>query len=124
MAEIAGIEVVGGRMRTSIHVDHPPCARAAAGEHQNALGFGQLINQKAERSVELARAAGSDAANVRISFVLRPAPFLPVSPPKPESQYPVWPGGALSSGWPSGQRGVGPEGGFCFAAPRPPRPFN
>jgi hypothetical protein len=34
------------------------------------------LNQKSERNVELARAAGSDAADVRVSFVLRPTPFF------------------------------------------------
>ena len=38
--------------------------------------------------------------------------FLPVNEPVPASQYPICPGGALRSGWPSGQRGVGAEGGL------------
>jgi hypothetical protein len=47
-------------------------------------------------------------------------PFLPVKPPVPEFQNPVFPGAAASIGCPSGHRGVGADGGLTPLA-RPVR---
>src|SRR5258708_3359311 len=59
-------EVIGCRMRPAIHIDHSPRSRAAAGEHQHSLGFGEFIKLQSVRRVELSRAARRYAARMRI----------------------------------------------------------
>src|ERR1041384_6956563 len=57
-------------MRPAIHINHPPGARAASGEHKYALGFREFVEQQSIRRVKLPRTSRRYAPGMGIILLL------------------------------------------------------